>query len=123
MIIKSIKSFKYAFRGILLVFKNENNAKIHLLATILAIAGGAYFQLAKTDWLWISLAIALVWIMETINSAIEKLVDLTSPDFNPKAGAIKDMAAGAVLFAAFFAVIVGLLVFWPYLKDVYMGEL
>ena len=117
MIVKSIKSFKYAFRGIWLVFKNENNAKIHLLATMLTIGGGLYLKIEKIDWLFISLAIALVWIMETINSAIEKLVDLTSPDFNPKAGAIKDMAAGAVLFAAFFAVILGLLVFAPYLKD------
>lgn len=84
---------------------------------MLTIGGGLYLKIEKIDWLWISLAIALVWIMETINSAIEKLVDLTSPDFNPKAGAIKDMAAGAVLFAAFFAVILGLLVFAPYLKD------
>ena len=117
MITKSIKSFKYAFRGIWLVFRNENNAKIHLLATVIVVSLGLYLKLDKNDWLWVCLAISLVWIMESFNSAIEKLVDLASPDFDPTAGAIKDMAAGAVLFGAIFAAIVGFLVFGPYLKD------
>ncbi|HEX8546870.1 MAG TPA: diacylglycerol kinase family protein [Cytophagaceae bacterium] len=115
MILKSIKSFKYAFRGIWLVFKNENNAKIHLMATLSAIAGGIYFEITIDEWLWVSLAMALVWIMETLNSALEKLVDLASPAFHPMAGAVKDMAAGAVLIAAIFAVVVGVAVFGPYL--------
>ena len=58
---------------------------------------------------------ALVWITEAINTALEKLVDLVSPDHHPLAGQVKDLAAGAVLLAAGFAVLVGLLVLGPYL--------
>jgi diacylglycerol kinase len=111
---KAIRSFRFAFLGIWQFFRTENNAKVHLLATIIVLTAGYYFQLARTEWLWIVAAIALVWITELVNTAIEKLVDLVSPDFDPRAGAIKDLAAGAVLLAALAAVVIGGLVFWPY---------
>jgi diacylglycerol kinase len=117
MFFKTILSFVYSFKGIVLVFRNESNSKIHLIATVLVIGAGIYYRLEQYDWLWILLAIAVVWIMEAINSAIEKLTDFISTEFNPKAGAIKDMAAGAVLLAAVFAIAVGLIIFIPYLGD------
>src|ERR1700751_3133309 len=97
MILKTLKSFRYAFTGIMLVLKNENNAKIHLLATIAVLITGFYLRISFRDWCWLLSAIALVWITETINTAIEKLVDLVSPQQNEKAGVIKDISAGAVL--------------------------
>jgi diacylglycerol kinase len=67
-----------------------------------------------TDWAILLLVIGMVWTAEIFNSAFERLVDMVSPDFNPKAGIIKDMAAGAVLVSAIVAVIVGVLIFWKY---------
>jgi diacylglycerol kinase len=110
---KCLKSFSFAFKGVYHLFKNENNAKVHLLATVLVIAAGVFLKLEINEWLWIIFAIGLVWITEAINTAIEKTVDLLSPDFNPKAGMIKDLAAAAVLIAAIIAAVIGLLVFLP----------
>ena len=111
---KSLRSFRFAFQGIWQFFRNENNAKVHLLATVLVGVAGVYFGLARNEWLWIVAAVALVWITESVNTAIEKLVDLVSPQFDPRAGAIKDLAAGAVLMADIAAVIIGGLIFWPH---------
>jgi diacylglycerol kinase len=113
-IIKSVKSFQFAFKGIWYFFKEENNAKIHLLASVLVISLGFYFKIVLQEWLWITLAIGLVWMAEAFNTAIEKLVDLVSPGFNPKAGEIKDLAAGAVVFAAMVALVIGILIFKNY---------
>ena len=111
---KSIRSFRFAFQGIWQFFRYENNARVHLLATLVVLLAGCVFGLTRQEWLWITIAIALVWITESINTALEKLVDIASPNFNAQAGAVKDMAAGAVLMAALAAVIIGLLIFWPY---------
>ncbi len=110
---KFIKSTNFAIKGIVTMVKNENNARIHLVASLLVIAVGFYFSLTSSEWLWITTAIALVWILEAINTAIEALVDLVSPQFHPLAGKAKDVAAGAVLLGAIFAVIVGGIIFVP----------
>ena len=78
---------------------------------------GFYFALNTVEWLWIIAATAVVFIVELFNTAIETLVDLVSPDFNPKAGLIKDISAAAVLIAAFMALIIGILIFLPKIVD------
>ena len=113
---KFIKSMSFAIQGIVSMFITENNARIHLLATTLVVSAGFYFHLSSNEWLWVLLAIALVWIMEAVNTVIETLVDLVSPDFNPLAGKAKDIAAGAVLIASIFAIIVGIIIFIPKLS-------
>jgi diacylglycerol kinase (ATP) len=110
-----LASFKYAFQGLRQVLKVEQNIWAHLLAAITAIVLGAIFQISKTDWLIIILCIGLVLIAEIMNSAIEELVDLVSPQRNEKAGKIKDIAAGGVLIAAITALVAGIIVFLPYL--------
>ncbi|MBX9852490.1 MAG: diacylglycerol kinase family protein [Cytophagaceae bacterium] len=110
---KCLKSFSFAFKGIYLFFKNENNARVHLLATIAATGLGVYFELDRSEWLWIALAVVLVWTTEAVNTSIEKMVDLIHPNYDPRAGHIKDLAAGAVLMAALFSVIVALIIFLP----------
>jgi diacylglycerol kinase len=110
---KCIKSLGFAIQGILRFFKDENNARVHLLASVLVISFSLYLKISAGEWLWVLLCIALVWITEAINTAIEKIVDFISPEFNPKAGEIKDLAAGAVLFAAIFAFISALIIFLP----------
>lgn len=114
---KCTKSFSYAFNGIKLLIKSENNARVHLLATVLVLAGGFFFCVTKAEWLWLLLAIALVWITEAINTVIEKLVDFISPDYNIKAGEVKDIASAVVLIAAIFALSVGVIIFLPYVVN------
>ncbi|MFL5730618.1 MAG: diacylglycerol kinase family protein [Cytophagaceae bacterium] len=116
MIVKTVRSFGYAIRGIWLVFKNENNAKIHFTATIVVLCAGFYFHLTRKEWLGLLLAIALVWICEAFNTAIEKLVNLVHPGFHRNAGEIKDIAAGAVLIAAIFSVVTAAVIFIPKIK-------
>jgi len=89
------------------------NFKIHLVATLLVGAAGWYFHLAINEWLWIILAIGLVLVAELLNTAIEILVDLVSPDFNVQAGKVKDVAAGAVVVAAIISVVIAALIFIP----------
>ena len=107
------KSFIYAFAGLIYAFKTQLNFKIHCLVAVVAIMMGLYFKLSQTEWLWIVSAICLVLILELLNTAIEVLVDLVSPQQHPKAGAIKDIAAAAVLISALLAVVIALLIFVP----------
>ncbi len=111
---KRLLSFYYAFRGVYHVFSKEHNAWIHLFASIVVIAAGLFFKITAIEWCLIAIAIGIVFITEMINSAIERLVDFVSPDYNKNAGIIKDIAAGAVLVASITAVVIGILVFWKY---------
>jgi diacylglycerol kinase len=108
-----IKSFSFAFQGLKTFFQTQHNAWIHVLATIIVIISGNIVGLSSSEWLWISLAIALVFITEMLNTAIEFLTDLVSPDYHPLAKKSKDVAAGAVLVSAIFAVVIGIFVFLP----------
>jgi diacylglycerol kinase (ATP) len=85
------------------------------MATISVIGAGFFFRIARLEWCAIVTAIGLVWAAEGLNTAIENVVDLVSPEYHPLAGRAKDIAAGAVLCAALLAAIIGALVFAPYL--------
>jgi diacylglycerol kinase len=110
---KRIHSFKYAFAGLADLFRSQPNARIHLVFTILVLLLGGYFKISTTEWSLLLICISLVLSMEALNTAIEHLTDLVSPDYHPLAGKAKDVAAAAVLLAAFGAIIVGLIVFLP----------
>ncbi len=112
---KNLKSYKYALNGLKHLLRLENNARIHLAATFLILALSAYFRIETTEWLWVILSISLVWMTELLNTAIEKIVDFISPEFHPEAGKIKDLAAAAVLVAALFSIIVGVIIFQKYI--------
>lgn len=111
--IDRLKSFKYAFNGLKILFKNEHNARIHLLAAICVVILGVVFQISSYAWIAVALAIGLVFITEIINSAIEYLADFVSPTYHELIKKVKDLAAAAVLVAAITALIIGLLVFVP----------
>lgn len=111
---KRIKSFTYAFNGIKLIISSQHNAWIHIVATVLAISLGFFFKITSTEWMFVILAIAIVLASETINTALEFLVDFISPEYNEKAGMIKDIAAGAVLICAIAAAVIGVIIFLPY---------
>lgn len=109
-----ILSFKYAMKGFAHLFRDEPNSIIHFLCALLAIVAGFYFDITRYDWLWILSAITLVLVTEILNTAIENLVDIVRPDYDLKAGKVKDLCAGAVLLASLYAVGVGVAVFLPH---------
>ncbi|MEZ4804109.1 MAG: diacylglycerol kinase family protein [Bacteroidia bacterium] len=106
-------SFKYAFHGIRLALK-ERNFKIHVICSILVVSLGFYFQVSKNEWLILIFCISMVFSLEIVNTSIEKLTDLVSPETNTLAGYAKDLAAAAVLIASIAALIIGSMIFWPY---------
>jgi len=110
---KRADSFRYAFQGLADLLRSQPNARIHLAMAIAAIVGGFYFNISRTEWIALVLCIALVFALEAVNTALEYLTDLVSPDFHPLAGKAKDAAAAAVLLAAAGAVAVGLIIFLP----------
>ncbi|TCD10550.1 diacylglycerol kinase family protein [Pedobacter frigidisoli] len=112
-VLDRIKSFKYAFNGLRLFFANDHNGRVHLFAAIAAIALSFYLKLSNLEWIAILSVIAAVMVAEIINSAIEKLADVIYPDYHPKIKVVKDLAAAAVLIAAFLAIAVGAIVFIP----------
>ncbi len=108
------KSQGHARSGIKLIYKNERNFRIDLVIAIVVIIAGFAFQISYTDWIAISLVISMVFVAETINSAIEALCDTVSLDYKVNIKYAKDVSAGAVLVTALVSVITGLLVFMPY---------
>ncbi len=110
-----IRSFKVAFTGILSFFRTERNGRIQGIIAIFVITAGLLLGISAQDWIRILGCIALVLCLEMVNSAIEKTCNLVSTDFSPAIKTIKDISAGAVLLAAIIAVIIGCIVFLPYL--------
>ena len=108
------KSFGYAFKGIKAAL-SQRNLKIHVASACIVIALGFFFQITTSEWCIISLCIGLVIALEMINTTIESIVDFVSPDFNEKAGKIKDIAAGAVLVVSSSALLCGILIFRKYI--------
>jgi diacylglycerol kinase (ATP) len=112
-----IMSFKYALNGILQVIKSQHNAWIHLAAAVSVLLAGLWLGISATEWVAVILSTGMVLSAEAFNTAIELLVDKISPQQNPIAGKIKDVAAAAVLFVAGAAAIVGLIIFVPKLME------
>jgi len=118
---RRIRSFKYAFAGVWTMLKTQHNAWIHAVATAAIIVMGLFFGISAGEWCWLVLAVMAVWTAEALNTALELLADVASPEFHPLVKAAKDVAAGAVLIAAIGSAVIGLLVLGPYvlhlLKD------
>lgn len=108
-----IKSFGFAFKGIKTLVQTQENAQIHLFAIVLVTIVGFLLKIDKTEWSIVIIAFAMVLAAEALNTAIEFLVDLVSPDYHPLAGKAKDVAAAAVLITAMGAVLTGSIIFLP----------
>ena len=108
-----MRRFGFAFKGLRYATATQPNFRIHLVLAFIAIALGLLLQLSPAEWQWIMLAIALVLVIELLNTGIETLTDLVSPGYNEKAGRVKDVCAGAVVIAALFALITGIVIFLP----------
>lgn len=114
---KEKKSFGYAFSGMAVFFRETRHAKVHFLATALVIALGLYLKVSITEWIALTICIALVFSLEAINSALEYTVDLASKEYHVLAKKAKDVAAAAVLIASLFCVVVAVLIFGPKLLE------
>ena len=109
---KILASTRYALRGLRFLLE-ERNARMLLAGTVAAVAAGVYFELEPLEWCAVVFAIALLWVAEGLNSALERLTDLVSPGYHPLAGKAKDIAAGAVMIALAAAISIGVLIFGP----------
>lgn len=112
-----LDSFKPAFEGLSHVLHTQPNASIHAFISLVVIAIGLWLQLDLESWALIVLTMAMVWVAELANTAIEAAVDVASPDHQPLAKVAKDVSAAAVVIAALAAVVVGLLVLGPSLWE------
>ena len=113
--------FKDALNGIVVTYRGERNLRIHVVLALAAVALGVLLDVSHGEWCWIALCISLVVMAELINTAIEAMVDLASPNKHPLAKKAKDAAAAAVLIAAVFALSVGGMIFLPRLWAIIIG--
>ena len=107
------RSFQNAFSGIYYVLRTQRNARIHLVITTAVGLVGTWLGLGISQWVPLVLAAGLVWTAEIVNTAVETVVDLSSPQERSLAGTAKDVSAGAVLLSAAAAAVVGILILGP----------
>jgi diacylglycerol kinase (ATP) len=107
------KSMGYAIKGAFKLATTEHSVIVQSSIGVLLIIAGWYFEISKTDWLFQTLAIGLVLSVEGLNTAVEKIADFIHPAYHEKIGFIKDIAAGAVFFAALTAIAIGLIIYIP----------
>ena len=112
-----VRAIRFAIEGWWYVIRTQQNAWIHALASICVVAMGLWLQLSRQDWAILILTIAMVWIVEFINTSVEVLTDLASPKRNSLAKITKDVSAAAVLIAAAASVIIGILILGPPLME------
>lgn len=110
-------SFRYAYHGLVALFRTEHNAWIHSGFTIAALLLSAILTISRTEALLLLIAMTLVWITEIINTAIEKTMDFISNERHPQIKLVKDLAAAAVLLSAVAALLIGALIFLPKLLN------
>ena len=110
-----IRSFRHAVHGIILMLKSQHNAWIHATASVIILLVAGLFRISPHEWCWLVIAIMAVWSAEALNTALEFLANVASPEFHPLVAKAKDVAAGAVLISAAGSVIIAVLVLGPYI--------
>jgi len=108
-----LKSVSFAIKGAVKLITTEHSVMVQFTLGILMTIAGFYFNITKTEWLFQILSIGLVMSIEGLNTAVEKVADFIHPDYHERIGFIKDIAAGAVLFAAFTAIAIGIIIYAP----------
>lgn len=116
-IAKRLKSFKHAANGLAIFFREEHNARVHLLMAMCFVIAGFYFHITHLEWIAIVMSIGFVIGMEALNSAIESLADYVCPERDDMIKKVKDLSAASVLLAAISALVVGIIVFAPRLME------
>lgn len=115
-----LQAMSHAFDGIITMLREERNMRYHVLAAFLVVLAGIFFHIRAADWLWLLLVIFLVFAAEFLNTVTETVTDLlVSHHYDVEVKKAKDVAAGGVLIAACFAVLVGLIIFGPYIIQLF----
>lgn len=109
------KSFRYAWRGLVTVAREEQNFRLQLAAAVVVTGLMFFLELRVLEKAMLTIAMVLVLILELLNSIFERMVDILKPRIHHYVEEIKDIMAGTVLVASVGAVIIGLLIFWPHL--------
>lgn len=112
---KFLKSFVYAFNGFSSSVRSQLNLRIHLLIAAAVVAAGFYYGITGIEWCILLLCIGMVTSAELFNTSIEQLTDIVHPGHHEKAGKVKDAAAAAVLVLALISVVIGIVIFFPYI--------
>jgi diacylglycerol kinase (ATP) len=107
------RSFRFAFAGLWYVLRTQRNAWIHLLASTLVVLLATWLQLGLVEWAILILTIGSVWTAEFVNTALEAVVDLASPNIHPLAKVGKDVGAAAVLISAISSAVIGFMLLGP----------
>ena len=107
------KSLGFALKGAIKLITTEHSVMVQFSVALLLIFAGFYYNITSTEWLIQTLAIGLVLSIEGINTAVEKVADFIHPEFHERIGFIKDIAAGAVFFAAMTAIAIGCIIYIP----------
>ena len=110
-----LKSVGFAFKGAIKLITTEHSVMVQSCIAILLVISGFFFHISKTDWMFQIFATGLVLSVEGLNTAVEKVADFIHPDYHERIGFIKDIAAGAVFFAAITAISIGLMIYLPIL--------
>lgn len=108
-----LKSVGFAVKGAIKLITTEHSVMVQSSLAVLMIFAGFYFDISREEWMMQILAFGLVLGIESLNTAVEKVADFIHPEYHEKIGFIKDIAAGAVMFAAMAAIAVGLLIYVP----------
>lgn len=108
-----LKSFRYAFAGLKTLFVEEHNARIHVVAALLAVILGFVLKISPYEWLALVIGMGFVFACELFNTSLEALADFASPGKHPQIKKVKDLAAAAVLISAISALITGIIIFLP----------
>ena len=117
---KLLKAFEYAFNGLFIFFTRERNGQIQLGIALIILAVGYTLRISRGEWIIVLGCIGSVLSLEMLNSAIEKICNLIQPGYHPSIKAIKDISAGAVLFASLISAIIGCTIFLPKLLEVWI---
>jgi undecaprenol kinase len=112
-------SFSFAIAGILTAIQNERNMRFHLISSLIVLVVSVYFSISRIEWLFVFFAIGGMFALELMNTAIERVVDLVTVEYHPLAKQAKDIAAGAVFVYAILSVIVGIIIFLPYVLKLF----
>jgi len=110
-----LKSFVFAFAGLGFMLRTQHNAWLHAVASLVVIGVGIGLRISVADWRWLIVAMAMVWVAEAFNTAVEYVCDVVSPGYAVAVKHAKDIAAGAVLICAIAAVFIGAFTLLPYL--------
>ena len=113
-----LRSFKFAFKGLAIVFREEQSFRVQIVALSVILVFGALFKIKTWEWIALILVAASVLVLELVNSALERIIDYLKPRLHHYVEIVKDIMAGAVLVASIAAAAIGVIIFYPYFSQI-----